>query len=385
MTSMHSLVPLLVLALVASACSSKSSGEAVDPPDALGPFAVGHTSFNAVDASRGDRSLLVDVWYPAESASALDVPRTKYPLAAGIGLDSEVAVDGVPVSPQPEQHALVVFSHGYGGIRTQSVELMEALASHGFIVASPGHTGNAQASLTDQFDQAAANRVPDVSFIIDTIVARGQDASDLFYDRVDGSRVGVVGHSFGGMTAIGMAAGWAGAAADPRVSAIVPISAVIDPTLQRDSRSGPNGGFDAEQLSNIRVPVMLMGGTEDSNVPIRNNEIAFDQITNAPKVYKVDIVGATHTHFANVCAIGNLLISLGIGQDAWPSVGAQALLQPYEVTCSPDAFPIGEATRLQNLYIVAFFRRHLLDQQGYDRYLRSEYADTEPAIIFSEK
>ncbi len=120
-------------------------------------------------------------------------------------------------------------------------------------------------------------------------------------------------------------------------------------------------------------------------MPIGNNEIAFEQITSAPKVYKVDVIGATHTHFANVCAIGNLLIDLGLGPEAWPGVGAEALVEPYEVTCTPEAFPIEEAIRLQNLYVVSFFKRHLLNQKGYDQYLSTDYADGEPAIVFSVK
>ncbi len=356
----------------------------VAPPEQLGAFSVGHTSFTPVDAGRDERSLLVDLWYPVDAEDAQDAPRTKYPLGGGMGLESAVAADDLPVCGRQNQ-TLLVFSHGYGGINTQSVELMEALASHGFVIASPEHTGNAQASLTDEFDQAAANRVPDVSFVIDTMLARSRDPEDAFFDRLNADRVGVVGHSFGGMTAIGMAAGWAGGAPDPRVAAIAPISAVIDPTVQSDSRSGSNAGFDAQQLASIDVPVMLMGGTEDTNVPIGNNEIAFEQITNAPRVYKVDVIGATHTHFANVCAIGNLLIEIGLGKEVWPDVGAEALLAPYEATCGPDAFSIDEAIRLQNLYVVAFFKRHLLDEAGYDQYLGTEYADEEPAIAFSVK
>lgn len=260
---------------------------------------------------------------------------------------------------------------------------MEALASHGFIVAAPEHTGNSQSSMTDSFDQAAANRVPDVSFLIDTMIARNRDPEDPFYGRLDERQFGVVGHSFGGMTAIGMAAGWAGAGPDPRVAAIVPISAVIDAELQETPRTGPNAGFTAEQLASITVPVMLIGGTKDESVPIENNEIAFEQMTRAPRVYKVDVIGATHTHFANICAIADLLIGIGLGPEAWPAVGAGDLVEPYRVTCGPDAMPVEEAHRLENLYTIAFFRRHLLGERGYDHYLTPEYAESEPAVHFA--
>ena len=372
----------LGLVLLAACGESAQSSTPLDAPDQLGAFAVGHRAFTAVDESRNDRELPVDVWYPTDRGNADTFPRTEYPLAGAIGLESEVALEEAPVADLPNQ-ILLVFSHGYNGINTQSVELMEALASHGFVVASPSHTGNAQGSSDDSFDEAAANRVPDVSFVIDQMFARNDDASDPFHGRLSKAQVGVVGHSFGGMTALGMAAGWAGADPDPRVRAIAPISAVVDPDLQSDSREGDNAGFTAEQLAAVSVPVMLIGGTEDVNVPIGNNEIAFEELINAPLVYKVDVIGATHTHFANVCSIGNLLLDLGFSQEAWPALGAEDLLEPYEATCSPDVFPIEEATRLQNLYVVAFFKRHLMNQVGYEQYLTTDFAATEPAIDLS--
>lgn len=372
----------LALALLASCGESAQSTTTLDPPDQLGAFAVGHRAFTAVDEARNDRELPVDIWYPTDRGNADTFEHTKYPLAGAIGLESEVALEEAPVAEMPNQ-ILLVFSHGYNGINTQSVELMEALASHGFVVASPSHTGNAQGSSDDSFDEAAANRVPDVSFIIDQMFARSDDPSDPFGGRLSEAQVGVVGHSFGGMTALGMAAGWAGAEPDPRVRAIAPISPVVDPDLQSDTREGDNAGFTAEQLAGVTVPVMLIGGTEDVNVPIGNNAIAFEELVNAPVVYKVDVIGANHTHFANVCSIGNLLLDLGFSQEAWPALGAEDLLEPYEATCSPDVFSIEEATRLQNLYVVAFFKRHLMNQLGYQQYLSTDFAATEPAIDLS--
>jgi predicted dienelactone hydrolase len=356
----------------------------VDAPDSLGAFEVGHTSFVAEDAARGGRSIPIDVWYPVDPGTAGAAVATNLPLAPGIGLESDVAVEDAPVSDRSDQ-PLVVFSHGYGGINTQSLDLMETLASHGFVVASPEHTGNSQASPGDSFDEAAANRVPDVSFVIDTMIERNRDSNDAFSNRLDEDNVGVVGHSFGAMTAIGMAAGWAGAEPDPRVVAIVPISAVIDADLQSDERSGPNAGFTSAQLAGVEIPVMLMGGTEDENVPIENNDIAFEQLTGSPAADSVAIAGATHTHFANVCTFGELLIDLGIEEEAWPDIGAADLVEPYRVTCGPDAYPIDEAVRLQNLYAVSFLKRHQVGDEGYGWFLTEEFAETEPAVAFESR
>ena len=151
----------LALGLIIGLAACSDSSDQVPPPapapepDSLGLFGVGHSAFTAIDPLRGNRMLPVEVWYPVDPEDRQDSPRTSYPLAAGIGLESAVAVEDLPVSKREEQK-LLVFSHGYGGINTASTVLVETLASHGFIVIAPEHTGNSQASNDDIFDQAAA-------------------------------------------------------------------------------------------------------------------------------------------------------------------------------------------------------------------------------------
>ena len=371
-------IALLAAAMWVAACSgsggrSGSGGSiaSVDAPDELGSYAVGHTTFSPVDATRNDRELPVDVWYPVDAADAMSEPRTQYPLRGPLTIPSEVAVDDLPVSSEVAR-ALLIFSHGYGGINTQSTQLMEALASHGFIVASPTHTGN---TATDQSDpMPEENRVPDVSFIIDRLFERSNTPGDAFEGRIDESKVGVLGHSFGGSTSMGMVAGWVEKGPDPRVKAIGVIAGGVG-----------SDNFSEEVLSDVTQPTILLVGTLDPNM-LANHEYAFAHMPLADALFKVEVTGANHTHFANICDIGNRLISLGIGQDAWPGIGAEALLQPYNDTCTDEVFPIAEAHRLQNLYMVAHFKRFLLGQIGYDRYLTAAYADkNEPAVSFVAK
>ena len=51
--------------------------------------------------------------------------------------------------------------------------------------------------MSDSFDEAASRRVPDISFVIDTLLARSGDEADLFYETINEEQVGALGHSFG--------------------------------------------------------------------------------------------------------------------------------------------------------------------------------------------
>ena len=373
----------LLCATVLVACSGDSDrtgivqetplSEPAEPADAFGPYAVGHMTGQVFDAIRDNRSLPYNVWYPAQGAVDEDLERTLYPLLGPIGINAELAVDDLPVA-EGDPLPLLVFSHGSGGINIQSIRMMEALASHGFVVVSPSHTGNTSSDFSDTLEQAGANRVPDVSYMLDVFLGRNDSQGDAFHQRLNPDLIGVLGHSFGGGTALGMVAGFYDAPADPRVRAVMPISATV---LER---------FTDEALALVSEPVLFLGGTEDTSVPIENHDYGFDQLTGSSALYQVDIVGAGHNHFAAICDIGNTLIDNGLGQDTWPNIGAQALLEPYADTCGESAYPIEEAQRIQNIYGVAFFRRYLLGHEQYDYYLRSEYAsENEPDVNYRDR
>src|SRR5690606_6372290 len=116
-------------------------------PLAAGPYPVGVTRVTFVDPVR-DRPLRTEIWYPADE-SARDLPASPItdfvdPSLAGLLAGSTVpltAVRDVPLSPDGP-FPFVAFSHGNGGVRFQNTFQAERLASHGFVVVAPDHTGN---------------------------------------------------------------------------------------------------------------------------------------------------------------------------------------------------------------------------------------------------
>jgi len=364
----------LCLLFVALAWPAWGTPPPAPAPDAPGPWGVGHRVETWVDASRNDRSLEVQLWYPVDPADAVGPP-TQYPVIGLLTIPSPLAIDDLPVAPV--QFPLIVFSHGSGGINTQSTALTETLASHGFIVVAPNHTGNTAADQLNgtsvPFLQSAIDRPQDVSFVIDRMIARSDTPGDPFDDRVRPHGVGVAGHSFGGFTAWVANTGTLNVPPDPRVTAIMPIAPA----------SGP---ISDAAFGTVNVPVMLLSGTLDTTTPIVDNTTRPFALVRS-LVYRADIVGAVHTHFANiVCSIGNALLGVGLPIQAWPAFGAAALVQPYLDTCTPGAFPIAEAERIQNLYGVSFFRLQLLGDERYDDFLTVAYANRfEPDVEFQVK
>ena len=182
------------------ACEPKGVGsdEAIDasaqswyPADDVGPYVAGteQRSFTGRTGVQMD----VQVWYPSHDDSGS--------LHRYDGLRGWSAVD----SPEPacaNVRPVVAFSHGNQGLRWQSPFLVERLATHGFVVVAPTHTGNSTFDFDeDRLPEMIFRRPLDIQDAVDWLMASG--ATDLGLDACIDSSAGyaVMGHSFGGYTA----------------------------------------------------------------------------------------------------------------------------------------------------------------------------------------
>lgn len=160
---------------------------------------------------------------------------------------------------------LVIFAHGLTGHPRSHLLLREHLADAGFVVASPAFP------VTNQ-DSGFANagdiegQVGDVSFVIDSML---EDPD--FGPLIDPERIGVIGHSLGGLTTAGAALSEDG---DHRIGAAVVMSA----------------GFGQVRDD---VAVMVVHGDSDRIVPIASSTASW-AFAPANRRMFVTLVGGNH-------------------------------------------------------------------------------------------
>jgi predicted dienelactone hydrolase len=198
------------------------------------------------------------------------------------------------VAPADGVFPVLVFSHAAASSPIQSIFLTSHLASHGFVVAAPTHPGSTfddclgcgdQARMESLLRDSAANRPAEVSQTLDLLISMNTDARSPFFGVLDTSRAGVMGHSWGGYTAIIVAA------TDPRFHAALAMAPVADDTVARYARR-------------LEEPVLVMTSALDDITPFSPQTQLFAGIPAATPRYLLDFPQGGHTAYSEVCPVG---------------------------------------------------------------------------------
>jgi predicted dienelactone hydrolase len=189
---------------------------------------------------------------------------------------------------------VLIFSHGFGGCATGVRYLMKALADHGYWVFAPQHkdgscTRRAPGRPDEAFRNASQWSDHTYSERRDDILAlEGALKLDRRYaSRLDFAKLGLLGHSLGGYTVLGIAGAWPSWVSAPKPRAVLAMSPYIEPYLSSNT------------LGDVDVPVMLQGGTVDFGITPSLTRVggAYD-VLKAPK-YLVVFTGARHLSWGN--------------------------------------------------------------------------------------
>ncbi|WP_242042046.1 alpha/beta hydrolase [Alkalinema sp. FACHB-956] len=302
------------------------------------------------------------------------VKRRSFPM--NLYLPRSVERSGSPIP-------FVVISHGLGSDLNTFKYLAEHLASHGFAVAVPEHPGsNARQmkallkGLTDEVTEASEfhDRPLDITFLLDELTRKAQ--GDTRLRRINLQRVGVLGQSFGGYTALALAGAPLNGKSlaetqctqtkqvntfnislvlqclaaelpnptyylgDARVAAVVAINPIGSVALGQDS------------IGQIKVPTMIVTGNADTVAPSILEQVLPFTWLHTPERYLVMVDRGTHFSFlADSDSRNN---SLPIPPEL---IGPNPLL----------------ARRYLNGLSLAFFGTYIMKQPAFRPYLTANY------------
>ena len=171
---------------------------------------------------------------------------------------------------------LVVMAHGYAAAASDYDTLADALAAAGFVVASPDFPLSSSAVTSDPSRDVTA-QATDISFVIDELLDPAGPVAGAAA-RIDATRIAVLGHSDGGVTAAGVA--FDDTVGDPRIGAAVILS-------------GGAFGFPGGWFDDPTPPALLVvHGTADEVNPFAASQALYDQATGTKWFVAVD--GGTH-------------------------------------------------------------------------------------------
>lgn len=252
--------------------------------------------------------------------------------------------------PSAGPYPVIIMGHGFQLPPSQYDAYLDHLASFGFVALTPDFV----AGFLGPDNVAAAE---EMIHGIDWATGHA-----TLGPLADGTNVGASGHSLGGKVAL------LAATMDSRIKA----SITLDPVDTSPDGCSAQDCPDVSELMPVAIPTGFVGETIDSTggfmacAPEADNFTTFYAGTSAPSLI-VDVLGANHMSFLDDPASCGFTCSF----------------------CNAAQVDDAEVFALSRAYLVAFYKRHLAGEAGYDTYLTGpeaqiRYVDTGLATIQSK-
>ena len=262
-------------------------------PFPRGSFPVGVRTIEPLDTTR-NRLFTCEIWYPAAAQHAgRDLSSESQDFFTVQPANKERSQAAVrDAAARPGTYPLILYSHHSGGHRRAATFLCTHLASHGYIVAALTHSESIAPELTRKageteeqklarWDVVIASRIPDIRFLLDQALSSSFWSSEA---RIDPSRIGIAGHSFGAWTALAVND------VEPRIGAVV--------ALAPGGTSKPRPGILPVKLDfrwGRDVPTLYLVAENDVALPLSGMYETFDRTPATKRM--VILRRADHMHF----------------------------------------------------------------------------------------
>ena len=225
------------------------------------PFQVGHRQKTFIDASRPNRIIPAEIYYPAD-------------------------VSGNNVAVTSGQFPILVFGHGFLTAWSAYDVEWDSLVPNGYIMVFP--------TTEMSFSLSIIDFAKDIAFLSGAMKLEGANPSSPFFGKVTG-QTAVMGHSMGG------GCSFLAIQYDSTITALATLAPAV---------TSPSPLLMA---SSITIPALILAGANDCITPTNTNQVPlYDSLGSSCKTL-VTITGGSHCQFASYnfnCSLGELGCSL---------------------------------------------------------------------------
>jgi predicted esterase len=223
----------------------------------IAQYAIGHVTVDFTDASRQNRVVGCEIYYPADSG-------------------------GDEVAMTSGQFPLIVFGHGFVMAPGDYTSLVEHIVPQGYVMAL--------LSTETSFSPSHTDFGLDFSFVLQQFILENNSDVSIFYNHINDKQA-FMGHSMGG------GASWLAASADTEVDCVIGMA---------PAETTPSA---ISAALSVGVPVMVLSGTSDNVTPPADHHIPIYNNSQSECKVRVNITGGSHCGFADsgsLCDFGEL-------------------------------------------------------------------------------